>query len=251
MYGYVYVTSCDLNEKLYVGHRKWNKEYSDEEYELVSQEIKDKFNKIGLRAFPIDTEYLGSGKKLKEDINKYGKSHFHCAVIDVGYSREELTSKETYWITHYANQGFDLYNIRFEGNTGFDPDIMPQDKRETYIDNLKRLAKEMDFGSRFGDVSGENNGRYGKPVSEITRLRISNANKGRIQSEEERLKRRISHMTKCPDIKPPNLKGYVSVTDGCIERKIPGQELENFLSENPGWKKGCRKRANYKKRKRV
>lgn len=242
------MTKCDLNDFIYVGHRKWSKQYTAEEYELVDEEIKRQFKtNLGVDAFPIDNEYLGSGKNLLEAIRTYGKQHFHLSVIDIGYNREDLTSKETYWINHFKLQGYSMYNISMSGNMGFDPEEMNEVRQKEYRNRMRKLAEDLDFKSRFGDVSGENNGRYGKPVSDITRLRISRANRGRVQSEEERLMRRKSHMEKCPNIKPPSLKGFVRVTNEEINKFIRPEDLERFLKDNPEWRRGGKKYGKRKK----
>jgi len=249
MYGYIYLTTCDVNNRCYIGHHKWNKQYTDEEYKLIPAEVKEMFEStLGVRAFSIDKEYLGSGRRLLEDIKVLGKAHFHVEIIDVADTRKELVDKETYWITKYMNEGHHLYNLISRGNTGFDSDEMSKESKERYIRNMKKIAKDLNFVSRFSDVSGEHNGRYGKPVSDITRLRISNANKGRVQSLEEREARRRSHMEKCPDIRPPRRPGVKYINNGKIMRQIWPEEVEEFLQNNPEWVlgrlKGCTKCKN-------
>lgn len=239
MYGYVYLTTCDITLKMYIGRRKWNKQYTEDEYNLVPKDIKDKFeSKFNIRAFPLDSEYLGSGKLLLEAIKEYGKNHFTVDILDVGWSRSDLIAKETYWINKFLDEGYDMYNIARNGNTGFDPDEMDDDRYNQYVRHMKHLAKELDFASRFPDSSGSNNGRYGKPVSEITRLRISKANKGRVQSPEERESRRRAHMEKCPNVKPPDCTGSICLNNGKVNKKLWPDQLDEFLKANPEWKRG-------------
>lgn len=250
MYGYVYLTTCDVTGKYYVGHRKWNKEYTDDEYALVPKETRDWFEtNLHIKAFPLDTDYFGSGRLILSDIRTYGKEHFHVQVLDIGYNRSDLVDKETFCINKYRTDGYDMYNLSNYGNTGFDPDEMSAEDKEFHIQRLKHLAKELDFASRFPDVSGENNGRYGKPVSDITRLRISKANSGRIQSPEEREARRKSHMEKCPHIKPPDCTGCIYVNNVEINKQLWPYQIEEFMKNNPGWVRGrvkgykiCRKK---------
>lgn len=120
---------------------------------------------------------------------------------------------------------------------GFDPDDLGESAKEHFVSRQKEIGKTSGV-THFGDVSGERNGRYGKPVSDLTRLRISNANKGRVQSDEEREMRRIAHMTKCPDCKPPNHTGWITINNGVINKCIPPEKL----CEYPNWVRGRMKR---------
>lgn len=127
MYGYVYITINNINQKKYIGQHK---------------------------SETFDESYKGSGKILKLAFIKYGKSNFSTQIIEKCYSKEELDNKEKYWIKYYnADLNNDFYNIKTGGNTT-------------------------------GGLRGINNGRYGKPVSNETREKISKANKGKKRSPE-------------------------------------------------------------------
>ena len=234
MYGYVYKTTCDMNNKVYVGHRKWSAQYTDDEYLVVPEEERNYFeSELHIRAFPIDKEYLGSGKLLLEAIKMYGKSHFTVQVLEVCESRNELVTAESTWIKLFRSQGHDMYNLTDNGNTGFDIDESDDVHKTAYIQHLKEHGKTTAV-NYFGDVSGVHNGRYGKPVSQLTRLRISKANTGRKQSVEERQMRSIAHKTKCPECKPPNCKGMIVINNGIINKKIYPSDLANY----EGWNRG-------------
>lgn len=235
MYGYIYLTTCSLTGKSYVGHHKWSQEYTDEEYMMIPKETRDAFYKEhGFRIFPIDLQYYGSGKALIDDIKLLGKQNFTVNIIDKAETRQECLDKETYWINKLMSEGVDVYNNIAYGNTGFDIDEWSVDDREAYRARCRKYAIENNSISYIGDCSGRNNGRYGKPVSAITRSRISNANRGRKQSSEEREMRRTAHMNKCPNIKPPNCKGRIHINNGQINRFIYPDELSNY----PGWSRG-------------
>lgn len=93
MYGYIYKTTNTYNGKIYIGQHRSNK---------------------------FNAEYLGSGVRLNNVINKYGKSAFTCELLEECSSEQELNEKEIYWIDKLKatdkNVGYNLmpggYKIR-------------------------------------------------------------------------------------------------------------------------------------------
>ena len=73
MFGYIYKTTNCINNKIYVGQKK-----------------SDIF---------LAEKYLGSGVRLKSAIKHYGCENFIVELIDVAENKEELDSKEKYWIS--------------------------------------------------------------------------------------------------------------------------------------------------------
>lgn len=90
MYGYIYLTTFLPTGKIYVGKR-----------------VKDKFDK----------NYVGSGIRIVNLVNKYGKKDFETHLIDEASNSKELQEKERYWISHYSSTNPDIgYNIALGGN---------------------------------------------------------------------------------------------------------------------------------------
>lgn len=56
-----------------------------------------------------DPFYLGSGKNLKRAIQEYGKSNFRKEILETCSTRQELDSRERYWIEFYDAQYSNLY----------------------------------------------------------------------------------------------------------------------------------------------
>lgn len=105
MYGYIYITTNLINNKIYVGQHK------HETY---------------------DTSYYGSGKLIKRAIEKYGIENFKNEILDTASSLEELCEKEIFWIKEkksLCSQG--NYNLLRGGQFG---DI-------TYGMNSEQLAE--------------------------------------------------------------------------------------------------------------
>lgn len=94
-YGFIYITTNTVNEKMYIGKRVFDKH----------GEWKS---------------YLGSGVLLRKAIEKYGKESFSRKIIDYANSQEELNEKERYWIKHYnAMESEKFYNIAAGGDGGY------------------------------------------------------------------------------------------------------------------------------------
>lgn len=237
MYGYVYIVANIINNKLYIGRHKWNKDFNDFK-DRPSEEDRKKFIEThGFDMFPIDNHYLGSGTDLLNDILTHGKDKFYVMdILDIAHSHEELMNKEHYWIEQYMkNPNFLLYNKTTNGRTGFDTSQWDKSKRDSYLAFRRRLAIERNYSSHFPDTSGKNNPNYGKHASINTRLKISKANRGRIQSLEERERRSKAHD---PNNIPPNMSGRIVINNGVTCIKIFPDELAKY----PGWKRGYLKR---------
>lgn len=89
MFGYIYLTTNLLNGKIYIGQHKSNS---------------------------IDESYYGSGKYLKNAINKYGLENFNTVIIKECESKEELDFWEIFYIKEYQSQNSEIgYNITSGG----------------------------------------------------------------------------------------------------------------------------------------
>ena len=109
-FGFIYITTNLINGKRYVGQRKFSDGW---------------------------TTYLGSGKRLKQAIKKYGRKNFVRAIVDIGYSREELNAKEISIIKFLnAVDSRDFYNISEGG------EIKGKSGKDAYWYN-KKITKEM------------------------------------------------------------------------------------------------------------
>ena len=87
MFGYIYKTTNTINNKIYVGQHKTDKDCLDE-------------------------SYIGSGKLLLEAIAKYGREKFICEIIEWCETEEELNDREIYYIKELkSTTDFGNYNI--------------------------------------------------------------------------------------------------------------------------------------------
>ena len=64
-------------------------------------------------------EYLGSGKILRQSIEKYGKENFEKEILEECSSKEQLDLAEKYWISYYNSTDRNIgYNIAVGGSGG-------------------------------------------------------------------------------------------------------------------------------------
>lgn len=81
--GYIYITFCP-NNKIYIGqHQKST----------------------------YDNKYYGSGKILKNIINKYGKNKLKNIVLEWCNTIEQLNTREIWWINYFKKTSFNCINI--------------------------------------------------------------------------------------------------------------------------------------------
>jgi hypothetical protein len=146
-----------------------------------------------------DPNYLGSGLYIKQAIKKYGKDSFTKEILEVCENKEELLDKEKKWIIKYnAVLSEEFYNIH-EGGTGGDVRVfMTKEKINKWRENISNGKKGLKKGiplsdkNKIGISKGlkkyyENGGvsnRKGVKLSDETKRKISESNKGKKFSDE-------------------------------------------------------------------
>ena len=113
---------------------------------------------IGCHRAKEDDDYIGSGKLFLRAVNKYGKSNFFKEILEWCYSEEELFMKESYYGKLFnAVESKSFYNV-------------------------------SELGHKNPVLYGERNGFYNKTHSNETKQKLSDVHKGKIISEETKLK---------------------------------------------------------------
>lgn len=93
MYGYIYLTTNLINNKIYVGQHK-AKKFSD--------------------------KYLGSGVNIRKAINKYGKQSFRVSLLEWCETQDIADNKELYYIDKFNSRDITIgYNITIGGQKRF------------------------------------------------------------------------------------------------------------------------------------
>lgn len=117
-YGFVYITINHINNKKYIGQKKYDKE--------------GKWK-----------NYLGSGIALNRAIKKYGSENFSKEIIEYCSSKEELDKREIYWIEFYdAVKSKHFYNIASGGDGGNTIAGYTEDQLKDYKQWKSKLHKE-------------------------------------------------------------------------------------------------------------
>lgn len=138
-YGFIYITTNNINGKQYIGQRK------------IQNRSEDK-------------TYLGSGIAFYNAIKKYGRENFTREIIEYAYSKDELDDLEEYHIqTNNATKSDRFYNVHGGGCGGSKFEGWSEER-------LNRFKMEKSMAT-----SGANNPNYGKQHSKETRQRISEA----------------------------------------------------------------------------
>lgn len=205
MYGYIYMTTNNINGRKYIGQKKSN-------------------------TF-LNEKYLGSGKILKQAIELYGKENFSVQLLCECESKEELDRMEIYYISKYnAKDSREFYNICKGGEAGPGGDKFRGHRHTKETKELMSKNRSGEKNSNYGNhwkynevqlenrrklMSGSGNPMYGKKQSDETKKKISDKLKGR-------------------------LNGKTRVTNGEINKFIDVCDLEYY--ESLGYHKGvCKK----------
>lgn len=168
MIGYIYKTTNLANGKIYVGMHR------------VSDEM-------------FDAKYIGSGKILKQAVDKYGKENFSCELLEWCETEQQLADQETFWINHLDAKNHDIgYNLKDGGIGGWNIDVAGKNNPMYGVHRFG--SSNPNYGNRRTEESkmqqsrsiaangghhGKLNPMYGRKQSEQTREKISAANKGK------------------------------------------------------------------------
>lgn len=179
MYGYIYKITNKINGKIYVG--------------LTKATVQRRWYQHCYRAKQNDKH----GSIIDTAIAKYGKENFIVECLDTADSHEELNEKEQYWIKQ-LNAVENGYNI-LPGGGQPSPKSQSKEANEKRSMSLKLAYQTGKRKSTKGikrsaeDCRKISEGQKGRIHSDETRLKMSLAQKGRpanhVVTEEERLKR--------------------------------------------------------------
>lgn len=204
MIGYIYMTTCKINGKRYIGRK-------------TSQVF-------------LGEQYLGSGKHLKNAVQKYGSENFTVTLIEWCETPEDLINREAYWIAYYrAVESDDFYNHSAGGwKEGFIPGEanIAKTERSRKINSQKHKGKKMgaEFSRKQSEIHlGKPSGMKGKHHSENTKEILS------IKTSQRNKKYSNDFYQKVGESKKGN---KMMNKDGICVRVHP-QDFDSYLAD--GW----------------
>lgn len=141
----------------------------------------------------IDDGYMGSGKYLRNAIEKYGIENFQKDILGVFGTSEEMFHMESVLVNEEFVRSVDTYNLKIGGFGGFDyinencgnqgtrlNESLSNEKRRLggknsrITERVQEMRKDPEFDKRFRESCG--NTFRGKKHSEESKQRIGVAN---------------------------------------------------------------------------
>ena len=202
-YHYIYKTTCIKNEKYYIGMHSTDN---------------------------LEDGYMGSGKRLRRSLNKYGKENFKFEILEFLPDRETLKERERELINEELLKDSLSMNIKLGGEGGFISDEH-QIKcslagKKAYLDKLKN---DEDFRSKLKKIGV-------KTYKNLKGLTWGDTCRWLGRTHKEESKKKMSEKAKLRTDEKSSQFGTCWITNGKENKKIKKEELNNYLCN--GWDKG-------------
>ncbi len=181
----------------------------------------------------LEDGYMGSGKRLRYSINKYGKESHKREILEFLDSREELKKKEREIVSLNEIAKKECMNIMLGGQGGF---VSEEVQKKRSIAANKALNEKMKTDKEFYDI-------FRKKISKGVKETYKNGREGKNyfswkgKSHSEETKKKISESNKGMGIGEENSQyGTCWVNKNGVNKRIRKEELEEYLSQD--WKVG-------------
>ena len=99
----------------------------------------------------LDDGYLGSGKRLYYELNKYGKDNFKIEILHYFNSREELVQGEITLITEQDLINPNCLNLKKGGSGGFSKEQVIKGRELANKARLILLKEDLEFKKKFSE----------------------------------------------------------------------------------------------------
>lgn len=204
MYGFIYITTNNVNGKRYIGQCTYHKRKSWE-------------------------RYLGSGKYLLMAIRKYGREQFSREIICDAFDADGLNWLEQHFIAEYdAVTDPSFYNVALGGQVtkGFKGKKHTEEykakRKADLLANHPRRGQKMPegWGKKSGDARRGKD--YSTPESRESSRQTGLANHGLKRSEEVKAKMSAAHKGK-------RCKTWIVITP--LQEHLTVSNLPDFCSE--------------------
>ena len=154
----------------------------------------------------INDGYMGSSIPLNKDIRKFGKQYFTKQILNYFDSREDALVEESKLVNDEFVKRTDTYNINTGGKTNTTGLVPVRDKNGSTM-----MVRKDDPLYLSGELSHVIKGKkYDFSQEEINRRSRQGKSNGNLRR----------------------------VTNGEINKSVHKDQLEQFLKDNPGWRRG-------------
>lgn len=210
--------------------------------------------------------YLGSGKRLRYEIDKYGRENFKKEILEFCDSKESVAELERRIVGEEQLKDPLCINLKIGGEGGGPPGgFWNEEHRQKFLESNSRGGRTAGLfrgHAKKLESDPEYKKKYGKSISDSIKSRIENGTfvppfLGRHHSEEAKKKIRESSVGKHSGSKNgmygrsrpieerkkirDSIKGRRCINDGSIVKYVKLEELDSYLSS--GWKIGGLKKS--------
>lgn len=130
---FIYKTTNNLNGEYYIGMHSTNN-------------IKD--------------GYMGSGKRLRRSLNKYGKENFTFEIIEHLFSREDLVNRESEIVNEELISDKNCLNLRTGGTGGFSQEQQIINSKKAIIRKNEIKKSNPNWQKQLNEKTAEGLRRY-------------------------------------------------------------------------------------------
>lgn len=140
---------------------------------------------IGQRKGSYDSDYLGSGTRIRNMVKKYGKSEFSLEVLAWAYDHDQLNKLEEEYVGKLYKEDPMCVNLIAGGIHGF----MSEEVKEKISKNRSGITA-WNKGKRMSDEMRRKTSEWqkGKKLADATKQKMSESQTKRYQDPEERKK---------------------------------------------------------------
>jgi len=183
----------------------------------------------------LEDGYLGSGKRLRYSINKYGVENHGREILEFFDSREELKRREKEVVSLDEIAKEDCLNLMVGGKGGF---ISDEQQRNRSLSANRALNLKLENDNEFREIWIKKMRSGIQKAMDEGRMKTWKENydwNGKKHSEETKIKMRKSKIGTGVG-KNNSQFGTCWITKGGENKKIKKQELETYTQQ--GWEKG-------------
>lgn len=205
-YHYIYKTTNLINGKYYIGmHSTHN----------------------------LEDGYMGSGRRLRYSINKYGKNNHKVEILEFVDSREELIKREEEIVNLNEIAKQECMNLRVGGTGGFSSEQQRENAKKSNV--KQKILRENN--PEWVEQYKENCVKAQKKVYEEGRREKTYFYDWNGKTHSDETKQKMSESSKGIGIGKTNSQyGTCWITKDGQNKKIKKEELDTFISQ--GWERG-------------